>query len=284
MLEFPNIDPIAFHLGPIVVRWYALAYLAGFIGGWQVAVRLADRAPAHLRAGTRVDFDDFLTWAILGVIIGGRLGYILFYNLPYYLHHPLEIMQTWRGGMSFHGGLIGMMLAFFAFCRKRNLDWRAFGDVIASVVPIGLFFGRIANFINGELYGRVSDGPFAMVFPGDPNPRHPSQLYEAALEGLLLFIIMMIAINRPQLRNRPGLVGGLFLLLYGVFRAFVELYRSPDIQLGFIVGDITMGQILCLPMIVAGGWLIVAALRRPLPESIAAPVPVADADAETNER
>jgi phosphatidylglycerol:prolipoprotein diacylglycerol transferase len=287
MLVFPEIDPIAFQLGPIVVRWYALAYLAGFIGGWRIAVRLAGRTPAHLqRAGTATDFDDFLAWGILGVIVGGRLGYILFYNFGYYIDHPLEILQTWRGGMSFHGGLIGMMMAFFLFCRNRNLDWRAFGDVIASVVPLGIFFGRIANFINGELYGRVTDGPLAMVFPGDPNPRHPSQLYQAATEGLLLFIIMMIAIHHPRLRGRPGLVGGLFLLLYGIFRAAMENFRSPDIQLGFIVGHITMGQILCIPMMVAGGWLIISALRQPLPESAipAAPADTTDDDAEAERR
>jgi phosphatidylglycerol:prolipoprotein diacylglycerol transferase len=264
MLTFPQIDPVAFSVGPIEIRWYALAYLAGFLGGWRLALHYADKTPATVQgAGTRADFDDFLTWAVLGVILGGRLGYILFYNLGYYFSNPLEALQVWHGGMSFHGGLIGMMLAFYYFCRHRNLDWRAFGDVIAAVVPVGLFFGRIANFINGELFGRVSESQFAMVFPhGGVNTRHPSQLYEAFSEGLLLFIIMFVAARSPALRSRPGLVGGIFLAGYAVFRFICEFFRSPDIQLGFIVGETTMGQLLCIPMFAAGVWLIYDAIKK----------------------
>ncbi|MGE3769600.1 MAG: prolipoprotein diacylglyceryl transferase [Bdellovibrionales bacterium] len=282
MLTFPQIDPVAFSLGPIEVRWYALAYMLGFIGGWWLAGRMADRTPAHLqRAGTRADFDDFLTWAIVGTILGGRIGYILFYNLGYYLSHPLEILQVWHGGMSFHGGALGVCVAFFLFCKARNIDWRAFGDVIACVVPLGLGLGRIANFINGELYGRVSDGAWAMVFPdGGVNPRHPSQLYQAALEGFLLLFIMLALSRVYALRGRPGMLGGIFLFLYAVFRSIGEEYRSPDVQLGFIIGDVTMGQILCIPMAIIGIALIKQAAGMHLPPrpvtAPAADVPAAE--------
>lgn len=259
---FPDIDPVAMSFGPLVVRWYALAYLAGFLLGWRYCINLADR-----RGGVPDgrDFDDFLTWAVVGTILGGRTGYVLFYNLPYYLDHPLEALQIWHGGMSFHGGLAGVVLAILLFSRSRGISPFRFGDLVAAAAPIGLFFGRIANFINGELYGRAAtDVPWAMVFPRDPLqiPRHPSQLYEAALEGALLFVVMAIAVRMPAMRDKPGRLCGLFFLGYGLARSAAEFFREPDAQLGFLWGGATMGQLLCLPMFVLGAWLVWYSGRR----------------------
>lgn len=273
MLVFPDIDPIALQLGPIAVRWYALAYLAAFICGWRLALGYAASMPVHIKsAPSRRDFDDFLTWAILGVIIGGRLGYILFYDLARYLEQPAEIYKVWHGGMSFHGGLLGMMAAFGLFCWQRRLNWRAFGDVLAIITPLGLFFGRLANFVNGELYGRITNVPWGMVFPGGgENPRHPSQLYQAFGEGLLLFIIMVLCARVRAFRGRPGMLGGIFLVGYALLRALAENYRSPDPHLGFVYQHLTMGQVLCLPMALAGLALIVISARQHLPALSAAP-------------
>lgn len=262
-LVFPAIDPVAFSVGPLVVRWYALAYIAGLLGGWRLAVALARKTPCGV---TPDHIDDFLTWATAGVILGGRIGYVLFYNPGYYLGHPLESLALWRGGMSFHGGFLGVVAAAFLFARRRGIEGLALGDLAVTVAPIGLGLGRIANFINGELFGRIApaDFPLAMVFPGGgPWPRHPSQLYQAAMEGVLLLVVMLLAWRRIEVRSRPGFLCGVFLIGYGCARMVGELFRQPDAQIGFLVGGITMGQLLSLPMLLAGAWLIRRALRRP---------------------
>ena len=259
-IPFPAIDPVAVAIGPFVVRWYALAYIVGLLLGWRYCLVLADRPP---RLVERRDIDDFLVWATLGVVFGGRIGYVLFYQPGYYLQHPIEALYLWHGGMSFHGGALGVTLAILLFTRARRLPVLAFSDVIAEAIPIGLFFGRIANFINGELFGRETDISWAVVFPnGGPVPRHPSQLYEAVCEGLLLFLLLLLAEHRGA-RRRPGIVTGLFLIGYAVARMSGELFRQPDAQLGFLVFGTTMGQLLSIPVLIAGIVLILWALRRP---------------------
>ena len=265
-IPFPTIDPVAVAIGPFVVRWYALAYIAGLLIGWRYCLVLADRPPRLIE---RRDIDDFLVWATLGVVLGGRIGYVLFYQPGYYLQHPIEALYLWHGGMSFHGGALGVTLAIVLFRRARRLPVLAFSDVVAEAIPIGLFFGRIANFINGELFGRETDVPWAMAFPnGGPVPRHPSQLYEAVCEGLLLFLLLLIAEHRGA-RRRPGIVTGLFLVGYAVARMSGELFRQPDAQLGFLVLGTTMGQLLSIPVLIAGILLIWWARRQPA--STAAP-------------
>ena len=265
-IPFPAIDPVAVAIGPFVVRWYALAYIVGLLLGWRYCLVLADRPP---RLVERRDIDAFLVWATLGVVLGGRIGYVLFYQPGYYLQHPIEALYLWHGGMSFHGGALGVTLAILLFTRTRRLPVLAFSDVIAEAIPIGLFFGRIANFINGELFGRETDIPWAMVFPnGGPVPRHPSQLYEAVCEGLLLFLVLLLAEHRGA-RRRPGIVTGLFLIGYAVARMSGELFRQPDAQLGFLVFGTTMGQLLSIPVLIAGFILIWWARRQPA--STAAP-------------
>jgi phosphatidylglycerol:prolipoprotein diacylglycerol transferase len=265
-IPFPAIDPVAVAIGPFVVRWYALAYIAGLLIGWRYCLVLADRPPRLIE---RRDIDDFLVWATLGVVLGGRIGYVLFYQPGYYLQHPVEALYLWHGGMSFHGGALGVTLAIVLFTRARRLPVLAFSDVVAEAIPIGLFFGRIANFINGELFGRETDVPWAMAFPnGGPVPRHPSQLYEAVCEGLLLFLLLLIAEHRGA-RRRPGIVTGLFLVGYAVARMSGELFRQPDAQLGFLVLGTTMGQLLSIPVLIAGILLIWWARRQPA--STAAP-------------
>lgn len=258
-LTFPNIDPIAFSVGPLAVRWYALAYLAGFLLGWRYALRLAgfdaDKRPA------KEDIDDFIPWVIVGVILGGRLGYVLFYQFDFYINNPLSALKLWQGGMSFHGGALGVILALIIYPLVKKFNQFRMADIVCACVPIGLFFGRIANFVNGELFGRVSDVPWAMVFPrGGEFARHPSQLYEAALEGALLFIILFVLIRIKSVRERPGIVSGVFLAGYGLFRGFVELYREPDAHIGYLFDYFSMGQILSLPMILGGFGLIAFAM------------------------
>jgi len=258
-IPFPDIDPIIFSIGPLAIRWYALAYIVGLLAGWRYMRALAVKSPAPIAAD---EVDDFLTWATIGVVLGGRLGYVFFYMSDFYLENPAAILQVWRGGMSFHGGLIGVIVATFLFARRRKIDLLAFSDVLACAAPIGLFFGRIANFINGELFGRVTDVPWAVVFPhGGEQPRHPSQIYEALLEGLVLFIVLSIVWRSEKLRNRPGLTTGLFLVGYTAARSFVELFRQPDAHIGFLLGGTTMGQWLSVPMAAFGVYLIARALR-----------------------
>lgn len=257
-------DPVAVEIGPFAVRWYALAYITGLLLGWWLMKRLARVQPGPVSVE---HVDDYLVWATLGVVLGGRLGYVLFYKPSFYFAHPLEILQVWQGGMAFHGGFLGVVVATILFCRKRRIPVLALGDLACAVAPIGLFFGRIANFINGELWGREApaDLPWAMVFPGGgPLPRHPSQLYEAALEGLVLFAVLMAVFWAvPRVRGRYGVLSGLFLAGYGLARFTAEFYREPDSFLGYLWGGATMGQLLSLPMIVLGLALAVWAWRRP---------------------
>ena len=248
----PHIDPVAVSIGGLQLRWYGLMYLIGFAVGWALGRRRAARPGSSWRPA---DVDDLLTCVMLGIILGGRLGYVLFYDLPAYVHDPMEILRIWNGGMSFHGGLLGVIGAFWHFARSRKRPFLEVADFVAPLVPQGLFFGRLGNFINGELWGKVSDAPWAMVLPGGgPYPRHPSQLYEALLEGLALFIVVWIYSAKPR---RPGAVSGLFATGYGLFRFMVEFVRVPDAQLGYLAfGWLTMGQALCLPLILVGLWLL----------------------------
>jgi phosphatidylglycerol:prolipoprotein diacylglycerol transferase len=263
-IAFPTIDPVLVQIGPFAIRWYALAYVTGLLLGWWYIVRSIRNArlPFHTRALTPRHVDDFFVWATLGVILGGRLGYVLFYKPAHYFANPLEIFYVWQGGMSFHGGLLGVIAAMWLFSRHRKIGFFDLSDPVACAAPIGLFFGRIANFINGELWGRVSDVPWAMVFPhGGPLPRHPSQIYEALLEGALLFFLLWLLLNRTGLGKRPGALTGVFLIGYAVARGVVELFRQPDAHLGFLIAGATMGQLLSLPMIAYGLYLVVR--RRP---------------------
>ncbi|MFP4097920.1 MAG: prolipoprotein diacylglyceryl transferase [Alphaproteobacteria bacterium] len=250
--SFP-VDPVAFSIGPLVVRWYALAYLSGFLLGWRYALHFVKRIP-RLGLGTE-NVDDFLSWAVVGVILGGRLGYVLLYNLDYYLQEPLEILKIWHGGMSFHGGIIGVITALYIYTRKHELNLLSMADVLSVSAPIGLFFGRLANFINAELYGRVTTLPWGIVFPGAGDaPRHPSQLYQAFLEGIILFLVLHFVSRSAS--YRPGVLSALFLILYGLMRGLIEFVRAPDPQIGLIGGLFTMGQILCIPMVIIGCALI----------------------------
>jgi phosphatidylglycerol:prolipoprotein diacylglycerol transferase len=259
VIAFPQIDPVAVQLGPLAVRWYALAYIAGIVLGWQYALKLCREMPKLV---TPQQMDDFIVWLTLGIILGGRVGYVLFYNPMHFLQNPGEILQLWHGGMSFHGGLGGVLLAMYLFARKRGIRFFALADVVAVCVPFGLFFGRLANFVNGELFGRASDVPWAMVFPhGGPLPRHPSQLYEAALEGVVLFAVLWL-LMRMGARDKPGIISGAFLVGYGLARFLVEFAREPDAQLGYLSFGLTMGQYLTLPMLAFGAALIVWAKRR----------------------
>lgn len=258
-LPFPMIDPVAIAIGPIAIRWYALAYLAGILSGLAILRRLVARP--GWRISTR-SLDDLLFYCVLGIILGGRLGYVLFYDPQQYLARPLEIFAVWQGGMSFHGGLIGIATACVLFARKHGVSPLEVGDALAVAAPPGLLLGRLANFVNGELWGRPTDLPWAVVFP-DPRagglPRHPSQFYEAALEGLLLGLVMLWLANRPRRPEQAGRLAGAFLVGYGLCRFLVELVREPDAQLGYLVGGLTMGQLLSLPMIALGLLLLLRA-------------------------
>ncbi len=260
-IPFPVIDPVLVEIGPFAIRWYALAYIAGIILGWRLARVLVARTP---QVATTEQVDDVVTWVTLGIILGGRLGYVLFYRPGYYITAPWEALYVWQGGMSFHGGMLGVLVGLYIFARRNGLDFVAFADRVVCVVPIGLFLGRCANFINGELWGRVAPGvPWAMVFPtGGPEPRHPSQLYQATLEGLCLFVLLMVLARSEHIRSRPGILSGTFLAGYGVARIIGEFFRQPDAHLGFLLGGVTMGQILSLPMIILGAWLILRAKER----------------------
>lgn len=256
-IQFPHIDPIAFHLGPLAVHWYGLMYLIGFLFALTVANRYADRDDNDWN---RQQVSDLLFYCFLGVIIGGRLGYVLFYQFPLFLDNPLYLFKIWQGGMSFHGGLIGVLLAMGYFARKTKRHYFAVSDVVAPLVPFGLAAGRIGNFINGELWGRVTDVPWGIVYPGaGPLPRHPSELYEFILEGVVLFAILFVYSRR---KPPKGAVSGLFMLGYGCFRCFIEFFREPDPQLGFLTFGATMGQLLSIPMIVVGGLIMFWAYRH----------------------
>jgi phosphatidylglycerol---prolipoprotein diacylglyceryl transferase len=264
LIAYPSIDPVLISIGPFPIRWYALAYIAGLVLGWAYAQFLV-RRPGLWGAGPRPDtacIDDLLVYAAIGVILGGRLGYVLFYNPAFYLAHPLQIPAVWQGGMSFHGGFAGTAVAVYILARRRGIPVLRLGDVVCAAVPIGIFLGRIANFIKPELWGRTTDGPWAMAFPGaGPLPRHPSQLYEASLEGIVLFLILFTAVRLGALR-RPGLVTGIFAVGYGTARIICEFFREPDPQLGFLFGGATMGMLLSLPLIAAGAFFILRATRQ----------------------
>jgi phosphatidylglycerol:prolipoprotein diacylglycerol transferase len=264
VIPYPAINPILISIGPFAVRWYALAYIVGIIAGWFYArtIIVSERLWGGPAPFTVLDFDDFVIWITLGIILGGRTGYVLFYNLPFFAGHPLEILQLWNGGMSFHGGLIGCAVAIVLFALHRRIPMLSLADVTAAVAPIGLFLGRLANFINGELWGRPTDVPWAMVFPNaGPLPRHPSQLYEAALEGVVLFIVLGILVRTGALK-RPGVVTGAFALGYGAARITCEFFREPDVQLGFLWGGLTMGMLLCIPLMAAGIAVLTFAFTR----------------------
>lgn len=285
VLPFPHIDPVLIHLGPLAIRWYALSYIAGLLVGWWYLLRLL-RTPSLWKSptfggrppATADDIGDLVVWMTLGVIVGGRLGFVLIYGtffcgiwgtspacagLPLaYLINPIKIVAAWEGGMSFHGGLIGVTIALFLFARRRRLDLLKLADLVASVTPIGLFFGRIANFINGELWGKVTNVPWAMVFPrADQMPRHPSQLYEAGMEGLLLFAIMQIGLRRFHLHDRPGLLAAIFCAFYGIFRYTAEIFRDSDTV---FANWLSVGQALSIPMWMVAAILFWLAFRQPV--------------------
>ena len=242
-----NFDPVAFQIMSFEIRWYSLSYIFGIIIGWILCKKI-------LIKNTNINqkFDDYITYLIIGVILGGRLGYIIFYNLNYYLNNFFDIFKIWQGGMSFHGGLLGVIVASILFAKKNNQDPFLYLDLVSLVAPIGIFFGRLANFINSELYGKVSDAPWSVIFiKVDKLSRHPSQLYEAILEGIILFIILMLFKKKNYL-TKPGLISGLFLIFYSIFRFFVEFYRVPDEQLGYIVFNLSTGQVISLVFAVTG--------------------------------
>jgi phosphatidylglycerol:prolipoprotein diacylglycerol transferase len=261
VLQYPNFDPVAFSIWIFDVRWYALAYIAGLLLAWAYCRWMSKLPPQRLRP---IDFDDFLLWATLGVVLGGRLGYVLFYKPDYYLANPSEVLFIWRGGMSFHGGLLGVLAAIGLFARSRGVSYFTLSDIVGAATPIGLCLGRIANFINGELYGRITDAdvPWAMVFPhGGPLPRHPSQLYESLLEGVVLFAVLHLMVRRGAL-ERTGLVSGAFMIGYGLARIVAEFFRAPDDFLQFVLPGTTMGQVLSAPMVLVGIGVTLWALRR----------------------
>ncbi|MGN4867472.1 prolipoprotein diacylglyceryl transferase [Aeromonas caviae] len=255
---FSQIDPVAFSLGPLSVRWYGLMYLFGFAFAMWLAGRRAD---APNSGWTRNEVSDLLFYGFLGVILGGRIGYVLFYNFDLFLADPTYLFKIWTGGMSFHGGLIGVITAMIWFAHKTQRHFFTVADFVAPLIPFGLGVGRIGNFVNGELWGRVTDVPWAIIFPeAGPEPRHPSQLYQFALEGVVLFIILNLFWRKHPPR---GAISGMFLLFYGLFRFLVEFVRQPDSQLGLYFNEISMGQILSTPMIVAGGLMVWAAYKQP---------------------
>jgi len=264
VLPFPAINPILLQWGPLAIRWYAIAYIAGLILGWALIRRVVadDRLWGGAARPSRDSIDDLLVYCALGVVIGGRLGNVLFYDPGHYFSHPLEILEVWQGGMAFHGGLIGAFVGVVLFARRYEAPLFTVLDLASLVAPIGIFFGRIANFIKPELWGRPTDVPWAMIFPkAGPIPRHPSQLYEAALEGVVLFIVLAVLVRCGGLK-RPGITAGVFALGYGMARTTCELFREPDLQLGFLWGGLTMGMLLSIPLMLAGIALLSVALTR----------------------
>jgi phosphatidylglycerol:prolipoprotein diacylglycerol transferase len=265
-LAFPNIDPVIFSVGPLAVHWYGLGYVVGIMFAWWYGKKLLrnHRLWANNQPPMQPEaLDDFVIWAALGVVLGGRIGYVLFYNFSYYLSNPLAIPAVWDGGMSFHGGILGTTIAMIWFARSRGIKVWSMFDVIAAGVPVGLGVVRVANFINSELWGRVSDVPWAFYFPnGGPEPRHPSQLYEAFLEGFVLFFVLLLLVWVGKKLKAPGFIAGTFVLGYGVSRIIVEFFREPDAQLGYLFGGwLTMGMILSLPMVLIGLWAMWRANR-----------------------
>ncbi len=266
-LTFPNIDPVIFTLGPLQIHWYGLAYVVGILFAWWYSRKLVTNK--DLWAGkkpplTSEDLDDFLTWAVIGIIVGGRLGYILFYDFAAFIQNPFRIIEVWKGGMSFHGGLLGVLLAMIVFARKRGFSPFSLFDVIAASAPIGIMSVRITNFINGELFGKPSDLPWAMAFPaGGPLPRHPTQLYEAALEGLIMFALLRVLTHAFKRLPQPGFIAGVFILWYAISRIMIEFVRLPDAHIGYLAGNwLTMGMVLSIPLALVGIWSIITSNSR----------------------
>jgi phosphatidylglycerol:prolipoprotein diacylglycerol transferase len=272
-ITFPAIDPVAISIGPLAIRWYALAYISGIVIGWIYARALIRSeklwgGPAPIAP---LQLDDFILWVTIGIIVGGRTGYVLFYNPAVFIQNPAAILKLWEGGMSFHGGFLGCVAAVMLFALKNRISILSLGDITTAVAPIGIFLGRLANFIKGELWGREADAsvPWRMIFPDDPLQlfRHPSQLYEAALEGILLFTVLAVMVRIGALK-RPGLILGSFITIYGLARITGEFFREPDPQLGFLWGGLTMGMLLSIPMIIVGATLIMMAWRRKAPDNM----------------
>jgi phosphatidylglycerol:prolipoprotein diacylglycerol transferase len=272
-VPFPDFDPVLVHLGPFAIRWYALAYIAGILLGWRYAATLLKAPSLWTRRPPPLSverLDDLILWITLGVIVGGRLGHTLFYTPELIWRDPMEILKVWHGGMSFHGGALGVLLAISLFAWRNRLEVLRVGDLIAASTPIGLFFGRIANFINGELWGRPTTLPWGIIFPGaGPLPRHPSQLYEAALEGLGLFALLAWAVWGKRWTGRRGVIMGLFVLGYGLVRISLENVREPDAYMPHFPLGLTMGMMLSAPMVIGGAWLVWRGLREPLPAEAA---------------
>ncbi len=270
LLNFPVIDPVMINLGPLPIRWYALGYIVSLVAGWMIAARLvrSDSLWGDVPRPSAESLDDLLVYVAFGAVLGGRIGYVLFYNFHYFIENPAEIPVLWKGGMAFHGGLAGAAFGAWLFSRRVKVPFWTVTDLCCAVAPIGLFLVRIANFIKPELWGRPTDMPWAMVFPGaGPEPRHPSQLYEAGLEGLAIGLILFFAVRSGAFR-KPGLTSGLFLGLYGLARIFCEFFREPDPQLGFLFGGATMGMLLSAPLALFGGILILHSLRRKNPAAV----------------
>jgi len=266
-IMFPNISPVILSIGPLSIHWYGVGYVAGILFGWWYSKRLVSNPrlwPGDKPPMKPTDLDDFVLWAAVGIVVGGRTGYVLFYDLPRYIAHPFDIIALWQGGMSFHGGLLGTILAMVLFARSRRINVWSMLDTIAAGVPVGLGLVRCANFINSELWGKVTDLPWGVIFPnGGPLPRHPSQLYEAALEGLVLFIVLRLLTHRFLKLKSPRFVGGAFVFGYGLSRILVEFVRMPDPQLGYLFGGwLTMGMVLSSPMLLIGGWAMLTARQK----------------------
>ena len=254
MFDFPNINPIAIDIGIIKIRWYALSYICGILLSWLLILKIIKTK--NIKVSNK-NISDLISNCMIGIIVGGRLGYVIFYNPEYYINNLLEVFKIWNGGMSFHGGFIGVIIAVIYTSKSYKIPTMFFSDLISVVSPIGIFFGRIANFINGELYGKVTTHKFGMIFPkGGSSPRHPSQIYEAFFEGLLLFVILWLLMNISNFFDKKGLMTASFIFLYGVFRFFVEFFREPDLHIGYLYFNLSMGQILSLPMIIIGLYLI----------------------------
>ncbi len=251
-IQFPKIDPIIFNLGPVSIRWYSIAYIFGIIFAYWYLHKID-----KYKVFNQKFYDSLLMWSVIGIVLGGRLGYILIYNLGYYLDSPTEIFRIWHGGMSFHGGLIGFIITTIIICRKNNIPVFAAMDLLSCATPVGVFLGRIANFINGELFGRVTDLPWGVIFPGNTLARHPSQLYEAIGEGFLLYVILNSLLFFTNLRLYKGILTGIGIVYYGAVRFFIEFFREPDLQIGYLLFDLTIGQLLSIPMVIAGITIII---------------------------
>lgn len=260
MINFPNINREIISIGPLAISWYSMSYVTGILVGWYYMTKLIKIN--KIKDISKENIEDFISWAIIAIILGGRLGYVLFYDPVKYFSNPIEILKTYEGGMSFHGGALAFIIATICFCKKNKIQFLKLLDLASAATPIGLFFGRIANFINAELYGRPTNLPWGVIFPGEDFARHPSQLYESILEGAVIFIVIFVISTKYNALKRPGLVTGLAMLLYSIFRSFIELFREPDAHIGFVFNYFTMGQLLCIPMFIIGFTLIIRSYKQ----------------------